>query len=53
MNILHKLSYDDIEAAMGSKVAKNIEAARTGQMNIEAGGGGVYGKVTTKDDCKI
>ena len=46
MNILHKLSYDDIEAAMGAKVASNIVAAREGKMNITAGGGGVYGKIT-------
>ncbi|MGN1330185.1 MAG: endonuclease Q family protein [Clostridia bacterium] len=46
MNILHKLSYDDIEAAMGEKVASNIVAAREGKMNITAGGGGVYGKIT-------
>lgn len=53
MNILHKLSYDDIEGVMGSKIAENIEAARTGNMNIQAGGGGVYGKVTAKGDNKI
>ena len=46
MNILHKLSYDDIEAVVGEKLAENIEAARTGKMKINAGGGGVYGKVT-------
>lgn len=46
MNILHKLSYDDIEAAVGEKIASNIVAAREGKMNITAGGGGVYGKIT-------
>ena len=46
MNILHKLSYDDIEAVVGNKVAENIVAARDGKMNITAGGGGVYGKIT-------
>ncbi len=46
MNILHKLSYDDIEAAMGEKVASSIVAAREGKMNITAGGGGVYGKIS-------
>ena len=46
MNILHKLSYDDIEAVVGSKIADNIVAAREGKMNITAGGGGVYGKIT-------
>lgn len=48
MNILHKLSFDDIEGVVGEKIAKSIVAARDGQMNIQAGGGGVYGKITTK-----
>ena len=46
MNILHKLSEDDIEAVVGAKVAKSIVAARTGNVHIQAGGGGVYGKLT-------
>ena len=46
MTILHKLSYDDIEAVCGSKVAETICAAREGKMNIAAGGGGNYGKIT-------
>ena len=46
MNILHKLSEDDIEAVVGAKIAKNIIAARTGNVKIQAGGGGVYGKLT-------
>ena len=45
MNILHKLSEDDIEAVVGEKIAKNIVAARSGQVHIQAGGGGVYGRV--------
>lgn len=45
MNILHKLSEDDIEAVVGEKIAKNIVLAREGKLNIQAGGGGVYGKV--------
>ena len=45
MTILHKLSNDDIEAVVGQKVANNIIRARDGNMNITAGGGGVYGKV--------
>ena len=46
MNILHKLSEDDIEAVVGEKVAKTIVAAREGKATIQAGGGGVYGKLT-------
>lgn len=47
MDILHKLSEDDIEAIVGEKIAKGIVTAREGKINIQAGGGGVYGKVTT------
>ncbi len=45
MNILHKLSFDDIEAVAGEKVARNIMNAREGKMSIIEGGGGVYGKI--------
>ena len=47
MNILHKLSEDDIEAVVGEKVAKNIENARKGNLKVESGGGGNYGKVSS------
>ena len=47
MNILHKLSEDDIEGVVGEKVARNIVNAREGNMKVESGGGGNYGKVTT------
>ena len=46
MNILHKLSEDDIEAVVGEKVARNIVNAREGKAKVESGGGGNYGKVT-------
>ena len=45
MNILHKLSEDDIEGVVGLKIADSIEKARTGEIAIKEGGGGVYGKV--------
>ena len=45
MNILHKLSFDDLEAVVGEKNARNIVNAREGKMKIQEGGGGVYGKV--------
>ena len=45
MTILHKVSKDDIEAVVGSKIATNIILAREGKMHIVEGGGGVYGKV--------
>ena len=46
MTILHKLSYDDIEAVCGGKVAEAICSAREGRINIASGGGGNYGKIT-------
>lgn len=46
MNILDKLEYDDIEAAVGEKIAKNIIASKTGNVSIQEGGGGVYGKIS-------
>ena len=42
MNILHKLSENDIEAVVGEKIAKNIINAREGKMKVESGGGGIY-----------
>ena len=45
MNILHKLSFDDINSVVGDKVANNIILAREGKIKIIEGGGGVYGKV--------
>ena len=48
MNILHKLSKDDIEGVVGEKLAQNIVDAREGKMQIVSGGGGVYGKINKK-----
>lgn len=48
MNILHKLSKDDLEAVVGEKIANNIVNAREGKMKVASGGGGVYGKVSSK-----
>lgn len=48
MNILHKLSKDDIEMVVGEKVANSIESARNGSCKVESGGGGNYGKISVK-----
>ena len=48
MNILHKLSKDDIEAVVGEKVANHIVNAREGKVQIHSGGGGNYGKIEAK-----
>ena len=45
MNILHKLSKDDIEAVTGEKVSTAIENAKTGNCKVHSGGGGNYGKI--------
>lgn len=45
MNIIHRLSKDDIEAVVGEKIASNIVAAREGKLKIKEGGGGVYGQI--------
>ena len=48
MNILHKLSFDDLEAVVGAKNARNIINAREGKMKVQEGGGGIYGKIGTE-----
>ena len=48
MNILHKMNSDDIEAVVGEKTAKTIIRAREGKLKLDAGGGGVYGKVSNE-----
>ena len=45
MNVLHKLSKDDIEAVVGEKVSNAIENAKTGKCKVHSGGGGNYGKI--------
>ncbi len=45
MNILHKLSKDDIESVVGEKVANAIDRARSGNAKVQSGGGGIYGKI--------
>ncbi len=48
MEILHKVGKDDIESVVGEKIANEIIAARSGNLKIHAGGGGVYGKVSAE-----
>lgn len=50
MNILHKILNDDLESIVGEKIAKNIISARNGKLGIQAGGGGVYGKIGVKEN---
>ena len=41
------LSKDDIEAVVGEKIAQTIVCSREGSVQIQSGGGGVYGKICT------
>ena len=52
MNILHKLSKDDIEAIVGEKIASNIINARKGNCKVHSGGGGNYGVVSFGTETK-
>ncbi len=44
MTILNKVTYDDLESVVGSKVATILDKSRQGKVDIRAGGGGVYRK---------
>lgn len=46
--ILHKASFEALSQATNAKIADNIIKARTGKLLLNAGGGGVYGKVFLK-----
>jgi len=45
MNILHRVTLEQLEQIVPHKIAKMIDLARMGQLAIEVGGGGIYGKV--------
>jgi uncharacterized protein (TIGR00375 family) len=45
MNILHKAGEAEITAVAGADLAAKIAAARSGTLELSAGGGGTYGKV--------
>jgi uncharacterized protein (TIGR00375 family) len=45
MNILHTASKEDLQNLLGDKLANEIENARSGNALIDAGGGGIYGKI--------
>ena len=46
MYILHNTSYDEIASVAGPKIADMIIKGREGRLNIEQGGGGIYGKIS-------
>ena len=45
MNILHKVTVEDLAKVIPEKLAYTIDLARKGKIGITVGGGGVYGKI--------
>lgn len=45
MNILHNVSKEEMTQYVSEEIADKIINARNGNMKIQAGGGGVYGKI--------
>ncbi|BCJ85833.1 endonuclease Q family protein [Effusibacillus dendaii] len=44
MNILHQATEQQLRETAGERIARDIVLARTGQLELSAGGGGKYGK---------
>nr|WP_106784935.1 endonuclease Q family protein [Lysinibacillus timonensis] len=45
MNILHKVTLEQLSEVVPSKIAKVIDMARKGELKFNVGGGGTYGKI--------
>jgi len=45
MGVLHRATREELAAAAGEAVAERILLARAGRITVQAGGGGVYGRV--------
>ena len=52
MDILHRASKDELAEAAGERIAETIISARTGGLQLEAGGGGKYGKISASGNHK-
>jgi uncharacterized protein (TIGR00375 family) len=48
MNVLHRATEAELTEVVGPKLAGLVAGARAGTLPIEAGGGGLYGKVLTE-----
>lgn len=48
MGVLHRAAEADLAAVVGEKLAHLVVAAREGRLAVEAGAGGVYGKVLSE-----
>jgi uncharacterized protein (TIGR00375 family) len=47
MNVVHKATYEELSEVVAPEIAANIVSARKGELSIEAGGGGIYGRIVT------
>ena len=45
MKVLHQAAFEELVNVGKEDVARNIVLSREGKLSIEAGGGGVYGRV--------
>lgn len=45
MNILHATTLEQLEEVIPKKIAQLIDSARKGELSIQVGGGGKYGKI--------
>ncbi|WP_442601187.1 endonuclease Q family protein [Paenibacillus sp. KN14-4R] len=45
MNVLHRVSGDELTRVVGEELAEYIVQARAGKLEVNAGGGGTYGKI--------
>jgi uncharacterized protein (TIGR00375 family) len=45
MKVLHDVSFDELVGVVKEDVAQNIVLGREGKLGIEAGGGGIYGRI--------
>ncbi|WP_281886721.1 endonuclease Q family protein [Paenibacillus sp. YYML68] len=48
MNMLHRASFEELADTAGEAIAAYLMAARSGQLQLESGGGGKYGKVRSR-----
>lgn len=53
MNLLHRVSYEQLERAAGQDIADYIVLARENKLVLEVGGGGRYGKVAAKSPAGL
>lgn len=49
MNVIHQIPYQQLASVIPEKLANMIVDMRKGELDIEAGGGGKYGRVSVKD----